>query len=155
MSPSPIQVITNNDAIVCDGTGIDIDYTTPTVAGDITLTAVYPAGVTGSIIYTGQSVGVAGNISETLSNTNFTSQTVTYTFTASAAGCTDAVTSVDVVVDPTPTITNLPSPATICSGDQLNFTAAGDVAGTVFTWTCAICAYITGNSDGVGSLTDI
>ncbi len=62
---------------------------------------------------------------------------------------------ITVVFFQTPMFTNLPSIATICSGDQLNFTATSDVVGTVFTWTSVISANITGNTNGVGSITDI
>ena len=153
---TPVQTITNNDAIVCEGIPVDIDYVTPTENGDITLTASYPVGVTGSVNYTGQSIGAAGTITETLDNTTSSPQIVTYTFTTDANGCAPAVTSVNVTVDPTPTFTGTPYSRTICSGQALGFNPTSDVTGAVYTWTSAPVANITGNTaTGSGTITDV
>ena len=119
------------------------------------MTATYPAGVSGSVNYTGQGIGTSGTITESLNNTTSIPQVVTYTFTASGNGCPVSVRNVAVEVSPTPTLQNLPFSAQICSGDQLNFTPTSDVAGTVFTWTVSAPASITGETNGTGTIDDV
>ncbi len=155
VNPGVKETIANNDGTLCSGTATDIDYSTATENGDITLTAAYPAGVTGSVNYTGQSIGSTGTISETLTNTNATPQTVTYTFTASGNGCGVSVQNVDVVVNPSPDLTNLPGNTTICSGAQLSFTPVSSVGGVIFNWTSSTSGNITGNTNGTGTIDDI
>ncbi|MEO1054217.1 MAG: PKD-like domain-containing protein, partial [Bacteroidota bacterium] len=152
VNPAVTQTITNNDPIVCEGVPVDIDYDTPTENGDITLTATYPSGVTGSVDYTGQSIGASGTIVETLDNTNSTPQTVTYTFTASANGCPVQVTSVDVRVDPTPDVSA--SDQTICSGETTNIviTNPNGVAGTTFSWIVQSTTNTLGATPGTGAV---
>ena len=152
VNPAVTQTITNNDAIVCEGIAVDIDYDTPTENGDIALTATYPVGVTGSVDYTGQSIGASGTITESLDNTTSTPQTVTYTFTASANGCPVQVTSVTVVVDPTPDV--FATDETICSGEitSVSITNPNGVLGTVFTWTVLSSTNLSGPTAGTGNL---
>ncbi|WMN11344.1 PKD-like domain-containing protein [Marivirga salinae] len=156
VNPTPVLTITNNEAIVCEGIGVDIDYSTPTSGGDISVQANYPTGVTGSIDYsTLTSLGVAGTITESLDNTTDSPQTVDYTFTVSGNGCPTSSETVSVQVNPTPTFSNLPTVATICSGQQLSFTPTSNVAGTVFTWTVNAPATITGEASGTGTIDDV
>ena len=155
VDPTVAQSITNNNASLCEGDNIDIDYATPTENGSISVQAVYPAGVTGSVDYSSLTVlGSTGNLSEALTNTTTSPQTVSYTFTASGNSCSDVIENVDVVVNPRPEFTNLPGVQTICSGTQLNFTPASDVTGTVFTWVSGTPTEITGNTDGAGTITN-
>jgi len=156
--PTVVQTITNNDAIVCDGSAIDVDYATSAVGGVISVQAVYPTGVTGSVDYsTLTALGASGKLAETLANTTSTPLTVTYTFYSTASGCYIGLEeSVDVVVNPIPTFTNLPAAATVASGTTLDFLPTSDVAGTAFSWTSTVTGDITGNTSvGDGKIADI
>src|SRR6185436_1514567 len=156
VNPPVQQTITNATPVVCEGVATSIAYSTPTANGTIVVTAVYPAGVTGSVDYntTPSAPLASGTVTESLSNTNSTPQVVTYTFTANGNGCAANVTTTTVTVNPTPDFTLTPYSSTICSGAQLNFTPTADVSGTIFTWTSAISANITGNSSGSGPITN-
>ena len=102
VDPSVTQTIANNDAVVCEGVGVDIDYVTVSENGSISLQASYPAGVVGSVGYGAPTVLGAGpgTIVESLSNATSFNQTVTYTFTASANSCADQITAPNTVGAP-------------------------------------------------------
>ncbi|MCB0526695.1 MAG: PKD domain-containing protein [Saprospiraceae bacterium] len=118
----------------------------------MTVQAVYPAGTSGSVGY-GSSTPLAfpGTLTESLYNTTSSAQIVTYTFTTSAGGCIDAVSNVDVRVDPTPNV--FAPDQTICSGETTNIaiTNPNAVAGTTFSWTIS-ATNVTGASAGSGNL---
>ena len=152
VDPTVVQTITNNSASICEGDNIDIDYDTPTENGSISVQAIYPGGVTGSVGYGALTViGSSGTLIEALTNTTTSPQTVTYTFTASANSCSDVLESVDVVVNPIPDIgitNNLPI---INSGEQTNISiSTATLNGFVAIKSVTVPPGITGNS-GVGT----
>ncbi|MEM9857158.1 MAG: PKD-like domain-containing protein [Bacteroidota bacterium] len=152
VNPNVVQTLTNNSPVVCEGVGVDIDYATPTENGAITLTATYPSGVSGSVGYTGQSIGSSGTITETLDNTTSTPQTVTYTFTTSANGCPVVVESTTVQVNPRPDVS---APGqTICSGKitSVALSNPNGVSGTIFSWVVVSSTNLSGAVSGTGSL---
>ena len=160
VDPEVTHTLTNNDPVICENlvNGVDIDWLTPTENGSVSVIAVYGAVTGGAFAVLTPLVGASGTVNETLSNPTSAAITVTYTFTTSANSCADLVENVDVVVEPVPVITNLPGltpDITICSGDQLSFTALSDVAGAIVSWTSAGPGTVTGNTSGSGTLTDI
>jgi gliding motility-associated-like protein len=60
-----------------------------------------------------------------------TAATGTYSLTVTVNGCTSPVSTVSVVVNPTPVPTSSATPASVCSGTSVNLTAGG---GTTYTW---------------------
>ena len=92
-------------------------------------------------------------ISETLVNTTMAPVSVNYVFTLSANGCSNQQT-VTVVVNPTPTLSSTLTPAAVCSGTPFNYTATSGVAGTTFSWTRGVVAFIS-NAAGSGSSASI
>ncbi|MGK7396348.1 MAG: PKD-like domain-containing protein, partial [Candidatus Cyclobacteriaceae bacterium M3_2C_046] len=157
VKPSVNIAITNNQPEICSGTGVSLDYETLTVNGTISLQAIYPAGVSGSVNYT-TSKGLfvpSGTIDEVLTNTTSSNQTVTYTFTANGNGCSPVSEMYTVELAPRPKLTNLPSPTAVCSGTTLNFLPTSNVSDTQFDWNASITGNITGFTlTGSGSITD-
>ena len=82
--------------------------------------------------------------------------TTTYTVTGTDGnGCVNTQ-AVTVTVKPVPVLTNpIPSPATVCSNIQFNYTPVSSVAGTSFSWTRAVVAGISNSaSSGTGSISE-
>jgi hypothetical protein len=143
----------------------------PTVAADIPtqtvcsgtafapITISNPNNISGTVVYswtrnntanlTGMSASGSGSIiSGTLTNTTNTQQTTTFTITATSdQSCVSTSTTVNVVVDPIPTVNALPATQTICSGNNIttiNFSNPNNVSGTTYTWTRDNNANLTG-----------
>jgi hypothetical protein len=112
--------ITGANGIVPSGT--TYTWTTPTVTG-------------GSL--TGGTSGSGSSISGTLSYTDNTARTATYTVTPSSGGCTGPAFEIVVTVNPIPTVNAVNSPPAICNG--LNSSVipflGSSVSGTVYNWT--------------------
>jgi uncharacterized protein (TIGR02145 family) len=75
-------------------------------------------------------------INQTLSNTGFTDETVTYHITPTANGCNGPVTNYIVTVHPMPNLSNNPALQSQCNNTNTNITLTSNVAGTQFTWIC-------------------
>jgi hypothetical protein len=134
VSPSVTQSIINNAAEICEGTSTDIDYSTPTQNGVVSVKALYAAGVTGNINYSVLTVvGSNGKINETLSNTTLTPKIVTYTFTATGNNCTPITETVFVTVKPIPSLSVTNNASVICSSSQTNIDLSDATQGAVIT----------------------
>jgi large repetitive protein len=132
---NPKPVISTITETSCSGTAFSILPQNST--GNIV-----PAGTTYSWAAPAPQSGVSGlaggsnnsNISGTITNTNTSPATITYTVTPVSNGCTGATFTVDVTVDPTPTVDPITS-ETLCNGDNtpaISFT--GTVSSTIFNW---------------------
>ena len=107
------------------------------------------AGVTG---YSDNAVPAAG-ISQTLVNSGFNIETVTYHITPHANGCDGIVYNYTVTVYPTPDLTNTPLNRQQCNNMATNLTLTSNVSGVTFTWTCTpSSANVTGFNPGTGLL---
>ncbi len=149
VNPTPTLTSTLTPPAICSGSvfsytptsgtgGTSFGWTRATVAG------ITPAGPTSG----------TGNPSETLTNTTVSPLTVRYVYTLTANSCTNPATyNVDVVVNPTPTLTSTLTPPAICSGSVFSYTPASGTAGTSFGWTRATVAGITpaGPTSGTGN----
>ncbi len=101
---------------------------------------------------TGFSGGSGSTISQTLTNSGTTPETVTYTVTPTANSCIGTAASVIVTVNPKPALTTTPLAVSICSGETTAILLTANVAGTIFTWTAAASSVnITGFSSGSGN----
>ena len=82
---------------------------------------------------TGESTSAqsSSTINNTLVNTSATAQTVLYTVTPSASGCTGTPQTVSVFVNPAPTVNAGPD-VSICSGTSTTLTATG---ATSYSWS--------------------
>lgn len=91
-----------------------------------------------------------------INNTNVT-QTTTFTVTATAAGCTSVVATVDVTVQPAPLAVATPAAQGVCTGftGNIALSTSNNVAGTTFSWTRDNLANVTGAAaGGTGNISD-
>nr|WP_294990238.1 PKD-like domain-containing protein [uncultured Sediminibacterium sp.] len=94
----------------------------------------------------------ANNLNEVLVNNSNTPLNVTYVYTlATTEGCTNTQ-NITVTVNPIPVLTSVSNAPDICSGNTFNYFPTSNVAGTSFTWTRALQAFInngaaTGNNN--------
>lgn len=100
--------------------------------------------------------GTGSSISGTVVNTTSTPQTTTFTlYATSDAGCPSVPVTVDVIVNPVPTVLATPNTQTVCSGIALttiNFSNPNNVSGTTYSWTRNNTANLTGiPASGSGS----
>ena len=95
-------------------------------------------------------------LNQTLDNTGFNTETVTYQITPSANGCAGGVANYVVTVYPTPNLSNAPASKSQCDNLATNVTLTSNVAGTQFTWTCTpSTANITGWADNAVPTTSL
>ena len=145
---NPTPVVANRTTTVCSGTAFTV---TPTNgSGNIvpsgttyTWTVAANANVTGA---SNQSTATS-TISQTLTNTSNTVQTVVYTVTPISGTCSGATFTVTVTVNPTPTVTA--QAATICSGNAFSVApsnGSGNIVPTGTTYSWSAPAAITGIS---------
>jgi hypothetical protein len=151
VNPTPNAAAAPSSQTICSANPITTIVITGNVAGTIfTWTRDNVATVTGI------AANGTGDISGTLTNTTFAPVTVTFTITPSANGCTGIPIIATVLVNPTPDATATPATQTICSANPItNIVLAGNVAGTLFSWTrdnnataTGIAASGTGNISG-------
>ncbi len=91
-------------------------------------------------------------ISQTLTNTSTSVQTVVYTVTPKSNGCPGANFTVTVTVNPSPTA--IASPQTICSGTNSNIAITTNVTpspNVTFSWTVANNSNINGAANSSGN----
>ena len=89
-------------------------------------------------------------LDQTLDNTGFNTEWVTYQVTPAANGCAGTVQPYTVTVFPTPDLSNTPLSTQICNNTATNLTLTSNVAGTLFTWTCTpSSANVSGYSDNL------
>ncbi len=91
-----------------------------------------------------------GAVSETLVNTTANPIVVTYVYTLTTNGCTNAQT-LNVSVNPSPTITSPINPPAICSGTSFSYTASSATNNVQFSWTRAAIASINAGASGSGT----
>ncbi len=89
------------------------------------------------------------NPNEVLINTSVNPVNVTYTYSLSAAGCTNTQ-NVVVTVSPSPILSSSVTKTTICSNTAFSYLPTSGTAGTVFSWSRALVAGIS-NPGGSGT----
>jgi uncharacterized protein (TIGR02145 family) len=150
VNPSPVLTNSPLNQAQCNGMNTSI-LLTSNVAGTLfTWTA------------TGSSLNVSGysnnnipgtQISQTLLNTGFAVETVTYHITPEANTCNGLVYSYIVTVFPTPDLQVTPAAQTICSGAATNLSLHSNVTGTTFAWTASGSSPdISGYANGAGNV---
>ena len=82
------------------------------------------------------SISPTSLINQTLHNSGYNFETVTYKITPRANNCDGALTSYVVTVYPTPDLSNSPKNKQQCNNLATNIPLTSNVAGTLFTWTC-------------------
>jgi uncharacterized protein (TIGR02145 family) len=144
--------VTNNPLIsdICNATNTNIALTANMPGATFSWTA------TGSANVSGYSAGSGLVISQVLTNSGTTDETVTYHITPQIAMCTGPPSNFTVTVHPNPTLTNNPLSEQICNAQNTNITLTSSVTGTQFTWTCTPSSgNITGYSNNSVPATQI
>jgi uncharacterized protein (TIGR02145 family) len=159
----------------CPGNPVDFIvtvYPTPDISNSITTDSVCNgeataitltsnvSGTTFSWTTSGSSGNVGGyangsgsTIAQTLTNSGYNAETVTYTVTPSANGCTGSPVAFVVTVFPTPDVSNTTTSFALCDGETTAISLASNVTGTTFDWTTAASSpNLGGYSNGTGSL---
>ena len=132
---NPVPVLTNTPLTetICSGTPSTLVNLTSNPAGaTFTWTATATSGITGFASSGTNTIPV-----QTISTTNASAGTVTYTITPSLNGCPGAVTNYVITVNPAPAITVQPSPSTICLGGSLpplSFSISGSTGTPTYQW---------------------
>jgi len=87
-------------------------------------------------------------LDQSLTNSGYTTETVTYHITPHANGCSGATWDYTVTVYPTPDLSNNPDTIAICDNTSPNVTLTSNIANTLFTWNA------TGSSGLVSGYSD-
>ncbi|NCD70840.1 PKD-like domain-containing protein [Mucilaginibacter agri] len=142
-----VKVNSNNTASVCSGSAlsytITADHTPATFTWTASATTGSPTGFTTS--------GTSSSITDVLVNAGTTNAVVTYKITPTYNGCPGPVFTLNVTVNPLPTITAT-SP-TICNVQQANIALTSTVSGTSYKWTSVAQAGVTGNTQQSSKVT--
>jgi uncharacterized protein (TIGR02145 family) len=132
---NPVPLLTNSPLSkqICDNTNTNI-LLTSNLAGALFTWTCTPssANITG---WTNNAVPTA-TLNQTLDNTGYNIEWVTYEVTPAANSCNGPVTDYVVTVYPTPDLSNTPLSMQLCNNTSTNFTLTSNTAGTLFTWTC-------------------
>ena len=130
VNPIPQATATPTVDTICSGDIINIQLSSTVNGTSFNWTVNAPPSITGA------SNGTGSSIQQTLTSTSSTRQTVTYSITPSANGCTGSVITVSIVVNPGVTINFSPSPQTICSGQSTQLvTLSSATSGATIAWT--------------------
>jgi len=147
-NPVPVLNSTTTPAAVCNNTlfsylptsltpGTSFDWTRATTPG------IANPGASGS-----------GNPNETLLNTTNDPITVSYVYTLMANGCSNEMT-VNVVVNPTPSLTTTTSPSPLCNGDAFVYTPIASSTAATVTWSRPLAAGISNpTASGSGAISE-
>ncbi len=130
VNPTPKLSSTITPTAICSGANFSYTPTSATSGVTFTWTRAAVVGISNPS-------GVGGdNPNELLIDTTTSPVNVTYIYTLSADGCTNATTySVVIRVNPTPIFTSSLSPATICSGVVFSYTPSCSTTGASFAWS--------------------
>jgi uncharacterized protein (TIGR02145 family) len=130
--PVPNAYSTPATVTLCSGQSTGFALTSDVLGTTYSWTATPSSGNV-----TGFSAGSGNVITQTLTNTGNTVETVTYTITPVVPGCPagPSVTAT-ATVNPVPLVTNSPLSKQICNNTFNNITLTSNVAGALFTWTC-------------------
>lgn len=125
VNPAPTMT-SGTSATICSGSAVNFPLTSD-FGTSYSWIAANNANTTGE----STSAQSSSTINNTLVNTSAVAQTVTYTVTPSASGCTGTPQTVSVLVNPAPTVNAGPD-VSICTGTSTTLTATG---ATSYSWS--------------------
>ncbi len=154
---NPLASISNLTSSVCSGNQFSVSPTNG-VNGTIPSGTTYTWTVSNPNV-TGESNNSSGssNISQTLSQSSNTAQSVVYNVTPTSGTCTGNLFTITVSVNPVPVIT--PMSASVCSGLAFNVTPVNSTngtipSGTLYTWVVSN-SNVTGESNSTNASSSI
>ena len=148
----PTADLSNTPAIkqICNNTSTNITLTSNVTGTLFTWTA---SGSSGQVSGFMNNSTPTVTLDQTLFNTGYIIETVTYRITPIANGCNGTLKDYIVKVAPVPDVLYSPSTPSICSSQQTNIGLGSNVSGATFSWTAtASSPTVTGYSDGNGCL---
>jgi gliding motility-associated-like protein len=137
----PVTMASVDSASICSGSAVNIDLISNPTGATFSWIAAPNANINGEST-TAQSTATLNN---TLTNTGTALETVTYTVTPSLNGCTGTAQTVDVLVTPSPVMTN-GNTASVCSGTPLNLNLISSPAGASLSWIASDNPAVQGES---------
>lgn len=142
VSIRPNNTGTNTTQQICTGSAVS-HIPTSTVAGSTySWTVSNPDGNA-----TGQLAGSGSAITNIITNTNPTANTVViYTITPAINGCSGVPYTLTVTITPKPILTATPAKTTVCSNESTNIALTSNLSGTTYTWTSTPANGVTGNT---------
>jgi len=148
INPIPLLSSTLTPPAICNGTLFSY-----TPASSVTGVTFAWSRATVSGISNPASSGT-GNIIETLVNTTPSPVNVTYVYTLSASGCSNAQ-NVIVIVNPTPMLSSALTPPSICSGTLFSYSPVSATTGVSFAWSRSSIAGISNPAaTGTGNINE-
>lgn len=133
INDTPVLTNTPLNQTICSGSTTTLVNLTSSPAGaTFSWTATATAGISG---YTPS--GTSTLPIQTISTTNASSGTVTYSITPSLGGCPGTVTNYVITVNPAPAITSQPASSTVCLGGSptvLFFMVSGVIGTPTYQW---------------------
>ena len=132
---APVPDLRNNPAAKsqCNNTPTNIELTSNVTGTQFTWTA---SGSSALVTGFSDNLTPTTTLNQTLINSGYNIETVTYHLTPHANGCDGPVTDYTVTVYPTPDLSNTPENQQQCNDQLTNITLTSNVTGTSFTWTC-------------------
>ncbi|MDP4281416.1 MAG: PKD-like domain-containing protein, partial [Bacteroidota bacterium] len=148
--PIPVATFVSTTPTICSGQQTTHIQINAAVAGS---TFTWTASASSANVHGFTTPGSGNTISDNLTNTGTTVETVTYQVTASANGCVNPVTqSYTVTVYPIPTVIFTSTTPMICSGQTTDINLSSPVAGSAFSWTSSVSnPALSGNSASSGN----
>ncbi len=146
VNPIPLLTSTLTPAAICSGSSFSYNPQSSTVSSAFTWSRAAVSGIS--------NIAGSGTDSpnEILTNTSSSPVSVTYIYTVSANGCTNASAySVVVSVNPVPGFTSSLTPPSMCSGTSFAYVPTSNTLGAAFSWTRAA---VNGISNIAGSGTN-
>jgi hypothetical protein len=126
---------------LCSGNTVGLTLTADVTGTNFTWSAATNATVGGETTTATSS----STINDLLTNTSNNSSVVSYSIQPSVNGCSGLPQTVNVTVNPLPTVTS-PSQLTICSGEAVNLNLTSSLNGSNFTWSAANNASVGGET---------
>jgi hypothetical protein len=124
-------ITSTNNSPICSEATLSLTLTADIPGSTFTWIAADNPNVTGESLL----LQNGSTINNTLTNNTLVAQTVTYTVTPTANGCTGASQTISVVVNPIPNAHGQNN-VTVCNGDNVTeFYLSGDIPNTSFSWT--------------------
>lgn len=137
IKPIPVLSSTLAPADICSGNTFAYTASSSTTGTTFSWSRAAVAGISQAAT-TG-----TGNVSEVLTNTTANPVNVTYQYTLTASGCSNAPQNVVVTVNPKPSLSSTLTPAAICSGTNFSYIPGSATAGATYTWSRAAVAGIS------------
>ena len=136
VNPTPTLTSTLTPPAICSNTLFSYNPTSGTTGSTFAWSRAAVAGISNT------AASGTGDPNETLINTTALPVNVTYVYTLTANGCSN-IQNVIVTVNPTPVLTSILTPPSICSNTVFSYTPTSGTSGTTFAWTRAAVAGIS------------